>query len=133
MQSEGKSGLKYYPRLIQSLFLRTVETGLRDESIRIKLRTFLRDENISDEKRLLELNIAACEKAERQAKFTPPPPQKKTPPKKQQVSSKISRTASSEFSHNSKKERKQENDLAAAVQLLQANVATLTRAVNDLK
>ena len=45
---EDKSSLKYDPRLIQSLFLRTVETGLRDESIRIKLRTFLRDENIGD-------------------------------------------------------------------------------------
>ena len=78
---EDKSSLKYDPRLIQSLFLRTVETGLRDESIRIKLRTFLRDENINDEKLLFELNIAACEKAERQAHFTP----------KKQVLSKISR------------------------------------------
>ena len=32
-----------------------------------------------------------------------------------------------------KKERKQENDLEATVQLLKASVATLTRAVNDLK
>ena len=68
---EDKSSLKYDPRLIQSLFLRTVEAGLRDESIRIKLRTFLWDENISDEKLLLELNIAACEEDERQAKYTP--------------------------------------------------------------
>ena len=67
---EDKSSLKYDPRLIQSLFLRRVETGLRDESIRIKLRTFLQDENVGDEKLLLELNIAACEEAERQAKIT---------------------------------------------------------------
>ena len=69
---EDKSNLKYDPRLIQGLFLRTVETVLRDESIRIriKLRTFLWDENIDDEKLLLELNIAACEEAKRQAKFT---------------------------------------------------------------
>ena len=107
------------------MFLRTVETGLRDESIRTKLRTFLRDENIGDEKLLLEMSTAACEEAERQAKFTP----------QKQVSPKISsfETASSEFSHKSKKERKQENYLAATVQLLQASVATLTRAVNDLK
>ena len=86
---EDKSSLKYDPRLIQSLFLRTVETGLHDESIRIKLTTFLPDENISDEKLLLELNIAACEEAGRQAKFTP----------KGQISSRISsvETASSEF------------------------------------
>ena len=124
---EDKSSVKYDPRLIQSLFLRTVETGLRDESIGIKLRTFLRDEKISDEKLLLELNIAACEETERQANL--PPPQKKN----KRVSSKISsvETASSEFSHKSKKERKQENDLAATVQFLQASVATLTRAVND--
>ena len=68
---KDKSSLEYDQRLIQSLFLRTVETGLRDESIRIKLRTFLWDENIGDEKLLLELNTAAYEKAERQAKFTP--------------------------------------------------------------
>ena len=91
----------------------------------MKPRTFLRDENISDEKLLLELNIAACEEAERQAKFTP----------KKQVSFKLSsvETASSEFSHKSKKERKQKNELAATVQLLEAIVATLTRAVNYLK
>ena len=72
------------------------------------------------------MNIAACEEVERQAKFT----------QKKQVSSKISsfETDSSEFSHKSKKKRKQENDLAATVQyILQASVATLTRAVNDLK
>ena len=40
--SQGvKSSLKYDPRLIQSLFHRTVETGLLDESIKIKLRVFL--------------------------------------------------------------------------------------------
>ena len=46
---EDKSSLKYDTRLIQSLFLRTVETGLHDESIRIKLGTFLWDEHIGDE------------------------------------------------------------------------------------
>ena len=55
---EDKSSLKYDPKLIQSLFLRTVETGLRDEPIRIKLRAFLWDENIGDEKLLLELIMA---------------------------------------------------------------------------
>ena len=68
---EVKSSQKYDRRLIQSLFLRTVETGLRDESIRIKLRIFLQDKNIGDEQLLLEMNIAACEEAERQAKFAP--------------------------------------------------------------
>ena len=52
---QDKLSLKYDPRLIQNLFLRTVETGLRDESIRIKLRAFLRDEDIGDKKRLIEL------------------------------------------------------------------------------
>ena len=81
------------------MFLRTIETELCDESVRIKLRAFLRVENIGDEKLLLELNIAACEEAGRQAEFT----------LKKQVSSKISsvETDSSEFSHNSKKKREQ--------------------------
>ena len=40
------STLKYDPGLVQSLFLRTVETGLQDESIRSKIRPFLEKTDI---------------------------------------------------------------------------------------
>ena len=46
---EADSKIKYDQSLIQNLFLHSVETGLRDESVRSKLRPFLQNQTIPDE------------------------------------------------------------------------------------
>ena len=46
---EGETELHYDAEHVKHLFLRSVETVLLDESIRAKLRPFLKDKNVSDE------------------------------------------------------------------------------------
>ena len=50
--------------LIQQFFRRTVETGLQDESIRIKLRPYLANPLIEDEKLIHQLNVAVSSEEE---------------------------------------------------------------------
>ena len=57
---------------VQKLFLRTVETGLQDESIRAKLRPYLKDTSILDED-LIQLNAAVSSESERSRKLKSQP------------------------------------------------------------
>ena len=66
---EADSKIKYDPTMIQSLFLHSVETGLRDEAIRSKLRPYLQNPGVQDEELISEMNTISLEEQERQAKF----------------------------------------------------------------
>jgi hypothetical protein len=68
---ESEDGLKYETEHIQQLFLRTVETGLIDESVRVRIRPFLSDSNIPDEDLIHQLNKAVTAEGERSRKFQP--------------------------------------------------------------
>ena len=63
------STLKYDTRHVQSLFLRSVETGLQDESIRTKIRPFLEDPDVEDELLIQQLNKAVSAENERLKKL----------------------------------------------------------------
>eukprot|EP00794_Sanderia_malayensis_P006741 gene6741-7501_t len=71
---EADSKIKYDPEMIQSLFLYSIETGLRDESIGSKLRPFLQSLNVSDEELIGEMNIIFSEEQEGDSKFGRRPP-----------------------------------------------------------
>ena len=47
-EEDDDTSLQYDCGHIQRLFLRSVETGLQDESIRAKIRPFLKDPNVTD-------------------------------------------------------------------------------------
>ncbi len=66
---EVDSKIQYDPRMIQNLFLHSLETGLRDESIRSKLRPFLQDPTIPDEDLIGQMNVIFSEEQEREVKF----------------------------------------------------------------
>lgn len=51
------------------LFLRTVETGLQDESIRVKLIPYLKDASIMDEDLIQELDAVVSSERERSRKL----------------------------------------------------------------
>lgn len=51
--------LQYDHVHIQQLFLRLVETGLQDDSIRAKIRSFLKDPSVTDEVLIQQLSEAA--------------------------------------------------------------------------
>ena len=54
---EADSKIKYDQSLIQNLFLHSVEAGLRDESVRSKLRPFLQNLSIPDDELIGEMNV----------------------------------------------------------------------------
>ncbi|CAB4033447.1 Hypothetical predicted protein [Paramuricea clavata] len=54
---------------IQKLFLRTVETGLQDENVRVRVRGYLRNPTISDEELILQVNNAVSTENERVRKL----------------------------------------------------------------
>ena len=66
---EADSKIKYDQSLIQNLFLHSIETGLRDESVRSKLRPFLQNQAIPDEELIAEMNVIFSEEQEREAKL----------------------------------------------------------------
>ena len=70
---EDQNVPKYDKEHVQKLFLRTVETGLQDESIRAKLRPYLKDTNILDEDLIQQLNSAVSSESERSRKLNSQP------------------------------------------------------------
>ncbi len=66
---EAESSLKYDPKLVQSMFLHTVLTGLQNDSIRGDLRPYLTQADVSDELLFDKVNQACAHKTERQNKI----------------------------------------------------------------
>ena len=61
--------LVYDESLVQGLFLHSLETGLQQEAVRTKLRPFLQDTDISDEKLIEHMNLIVSTETERLKKF----------------------------------------------------------------
>ncbi len=65
---EAESSLKYDPKLVQSMFLHTVLTGLQNDNIRGNLRPYLTQADVSDELLFDKVNQACAHETERQNK-----------------------------------------------------------------
>ena len=61
--------IKYDQTLVQSLFLYCIETGLRDDVVKVKLRPLLQKSTIVDEELIREVTIEATTESDRKAKF----------------------------------------------------------------
>ena len=68
VSKESDATVKYDKQLVQNLFLHSVETGLREDVVRVKIRPYLQI-NVSDEQLISELNKVAATEAERKTKF----------------------------------------------------------------
>ncbi len=68
-QDQSEDTLVYENDHIQKLFLRTVETGLQDENVRVRVRGYLRNPTISDEELILQVNNAVSTENERVRKL----------------------------------------------------------------
>ena len=56
-EEDDETSLQYDSGHIQRLFLRSVETDLHDESIRAKIRPFLKDPNVTDEVLMQQMSM----------------------------------------------------------------------------
>ena len=68
-QGKTYTSLQFDSGHIQCLFLRSVETGLQDESTRAKIRPFLQDPNVTDEVLMQEMSMATSAEKERNKKL----------------------------------------------------------------
>lgn len=66
--SKAEDALKYDTHLVQSLFMHAVETGLRDEIVRSKVRSYLKPES-SDQELMAAMNKITSVEGERHKKF----------------------------------------------------------------
>jgi len=63
VSNASDSSIKYESSLVQALFLHEVETGLKDESVRAKLRPLLEVASVTDEQLIERVNrIMSAEK-----------------------------------------------------------------------
>ena len=73
---EPGSPIQYDQSLVQNVFLNTMETGLIDESIRIRLKLILQQQKLPDEQLIREVNLAISSENKRSSKLGA---RKKTP------------------------------------------------------
>lgn len=66
---ESDSGITYDSHLVQSLFLHALETGLKDETIRAKLRPLMAKADVRDEELIEATYLAVAAETERNNKF----------------------------------------------------------------
>lgn len=67
--SEQDEGEQFSPELIQRKFLRSIETGLLSEAVKLQLKTYLSNPRIKDEELIERVNEAAILEQERQQKL----------------------------------------------------------------
>ena len=118
-EEDDETSLQYDSGHIQRLFLRSVETGLQDESIRAKIRPFLKDPNVTDEVLMQQMSMATSAEKERD---------KKLKANTKSKSPALSVTAVSDGLHNDKEEsrkRSPQNDILTAIGAIKSEVEAL--------
>ena len=109
--------LQYDSEHIQRLLLRSVETGLQNESIRAKIRPFLKDLNVADDVLMQQMGVAVSAEKERDKKLRGNKP-----------SSALVTVASGSDPSNEKKSKQepsQQSDLMAAINAIKLEVEAL--------
>lgn len=109
--------LQYDPVHIQHLFLRSVETGLQDESIRAKIRPFLKDPSVTDEVLIQQMSVAASAEKERDKKL-------KNNSKSKSPAS-VASVSDSSKEKKVPKESPPQNDFLAAINAIKSEVEAL--------
>ena len=123
-REETETDLKYSPSLVNLLFRQSVETGLADDTIRMRLRSFLQDATVDDESLINEMQLAVLAESERKKKFTLSTKLKKV--------NEISVSEKSP-SQNTPKTVDNSDEILAAVQQMRCEVAAIKTELNEVK
>ena len=118
-EEDDGTSLQYDSGHIQHLFLRSVETGLQDESIRAKIRPFLKDPKVTDEVLMQQMSMATSAEKERD---------KKLKGNTKSKSPALSVSTVSEGLQNDKegsKKRSPQNDILTAISAIKSEVEAL--------
>ena len=123
-REEIETDLKYSPSLVNGLFRQSVETGLADDTIRMRLRSFLQDPTVDDESLINEMQLAVLAESERKKKFTLSTKVKKV--------NEISVSEKSP-SQNTPKTVDNCDKILAAVEQMRCEVAAIKTELNEVK
>ena len=116
-EGDDNTSLLYDSGHVQRLFLRSIETGLQDESIHAKIRPFLKDPNVTDEVLIQQMSMASSAEKERDKKL-------KTRSKPPTVSVSSVSDDSAKDKQESKKSNSQ-SDILAAITAIKSEVEAL--------
>ena len=119
VSKESDTTVKYEKQLVQNLFIHSVETGLRDDAIRVKIRPYLQKPNVLDEQLISELNKAATTETERKVKFG-------------QLKQRMSKAVCSQVEVSEPKLEKKPNKLEEQVASVQAEISSLREAISSM-
>ena len=119
---EADSKFEYGFPLIQNTFLKSIETGLRDDILVTNLRPALHNTDLSDEDLMKYVNELATNQAERQSKLGSKPARS---------SAAVAITEPTQPKQNAAKESSQQNDLLLAeIREIKSDLSTLKQHVN---
>lgn len=119
---EADCDFNYGPQLIQKTFLKSFETGLRDDILTTNLRPTLRTPDLTDEELMKQVNELASHQLERRNKLTT----------ERQKAAKINACATTDDLENGK-DRKAVLDKGDATSQLLAELKVMRSELNDLK
>ena len=119
VSKESDTTVKYEKQLVQNLFIHSVETGLRDDAIRVKIRPYLQKPNVLDEQLISELNKAATTETERKVKFG-------------QLKQRVPKAVCSQVEVSEPKLEKKPNKLVEQVASMQAEIFSLREAISSM-
>eukprot|EP00112_Aurelia_sp_Birch-Aquarium-sp1_P003997 Seg1452.4 transcript_id=Seg1452.4/GoldUCD/mRNA.D3Y31 product="Retrovirus-related Pol polyprotein from transposon 17.6" pseudo=true protein_id=Seg1452.4/GoldUCD/D3Y31 len=130
---EEDAQAEYNSQLVQKSFLKAFETGLRDENLVTNLRPFLRQEHITDEELMRNVNDLATKQAERRAKIiNAPERQRAAKANASCVEFEIGREKNQGAPKSTQKESKNENEkLLAEIKELKSNLTDLKQRFDE--
>lgn len=114
---EGDDAYLQYGSEHIRLFLRSVETGLQDESIRAKIRPFLKDPNVADEVLMQQMGVTVSAEKERDKKLRGNKPRSPL--------ATVASVSDPSNEEKSKQEPSQQRDLMAAINAIKSEVEAL--------
>ena len=118
---ETDLGVEYNPKTVQTLLSHSIETGLTSETIRTKMRPFLR-EGVTDEQLIQEITVAASTENERQNKLNAA---------NQGKEAKVASVQPNETAAESKtKPQPKSGKMWAALEAMQSELATIKETVS---
>ena len=126
---EADAFLRYDPILVQGMFLRSLETGLRDDNILGKLRPLLQKESISDEELIQQMSAISSAEAERQARIG----KKNNSIQVKSVSVEEAKNKETPQGKSNSATRGADANILATVEAMQVKIKTLQEQLSDVK
>ena len=126
---EADAYLRYDPTLVQGMFLRSLETGIRDDNILAELRPLLQKESISDEELIQQMNPISSAEAERQARIG----KKNNSIQVKSVSVEEAKNKDTLQGKSNKTTRGAEENILATVQAMEVKIKTLQEQLAETK